>query len=347
MKFKNFLIEMTPPLDPVHKKEFTKLGKDVKYNTRYPEIFGDKDRVIIPVSGSVKVELEYDLQRRIQRLHDDNPNAVGAINYDNNTVIIAGKNGKNGKTSEITINDLIKKGIKDEKERKLFLGMWEHSAYRKGPKFDNVQIVISRNPCEIGAMSTNVGWKSCMNLYTGSYNKHTRDDVREGTLVAYLVDVKDKNIDYPIGRILLKPYKDKEGKIALNPGTRTYGYFPEKYLKELNKWLDKQQKGVKGEFHRNPKLYDDDEDDVIYKGVKRVLFKKGDRVRCNGVADGNEDTNGKTGTVMIDQKDKNDDAIAVKFDENVDGHRLSGRGIKVKQGHGWNVNATLLEKIKK
>ncbi|QZE57398.1 hypothetical protein MPK71_gp189 [Erwinia phage pEa_SNUABM_1] len=67
-------------------------------------------------------------------------------------------------------------------------------------------ICISMHPYDIAGMSTDRGWVSCMNLKTGSNKKFVKQDIAGGTLIAYLIDPSDKNINKPIGRCLAKPY---------------------------------------------------------------------------------------------------------------------------------------------
>lgn len=70
-------------------------------------------------------------------------------------------------------------------------------------------ICISMHPYDIAGMSTDRGWVSCMNLKTGSNKRFVKQDIAGGTLIAYLIDPSDKNINKPIGRCLAKPYFQK------------------------------------------------------------------------------------------------------------------------------------------
>ena len=70
-------------------------------------------------------------------------------------------------------------------------------------------ICISMHPYDIAGMSTDRGWSSCMNLKGGSNKKFVKQDVTSGTLIAYLIDPQDKNINKPIARALAKPYFER------------------------------------------------------------------------------------------------------------------------------------------
>ena len=77
-------------------------------------------------------------------------------------------------------------------------------------------ICISMHPYDIAGMSTDRGWSSCMNLKTGSNRRFIKQDVANGTLIAYLIDAQDKNINKPVARALAKPYfqHDEHGEVA-------------------------------------------------------------------------------------------------------------------------------------
>lgn len=76
----------------------------------------------------------------------------------------------------------------------------------------NQMVVISRHPYDIAGMSTDRGWISCMNLIAGSNAKYVMDDVRQGSIIAYLVNKDDINLQRPSGRILLRVYRAENGK---------------------------------------------------------------------------------------------------------------------------------------
>lgn len=63
--------------------------------------------------------------------------------------------------------------------------------------------VISRHPYDLAGMSTGRGWTSCQNLDDDSECAYVPKDIKQGTLIAYEVAVKDYNINNPLGRILI------------------------------------------------------------------------------------------------------------------------------------------------
>ena len=76
---------------------------------------------------------------------------------------------------------------------------------------NNQLICISMHPYDIAGMSTDRGWTSCMNIKDGSNRKYVKQDVTSGTLIAYLIDPRDRNINKPIARALAKPYFERQG----------------------------------------------------------------------------------------------------------------------------------------
>jgi hypothetical protein len=133
---------------------------------------------------------------------------------------------------------------------------------REAVKSEHI-VVISRHPYDIAGMSTNRGWTSCMNLNTGQYRKYVPIDIKEGTIVAYVVKQEDKNISNPVGRILIKPFIDSLGsdRIYLVPESYCYGTgvdgfndAVEKWTKEVNASNDLENIAI---FKWNPKFYDD------------------------------------------------------------------------------------------
>lgn len=83
---------------------------------------------------------------------------------------------------------------------------------------NNQLICISMHPYDIAGMSTDRGWSSCMNLKDGSNKKYVKQDVTSGTLIAYLIDPKDRNINKPIARALAKPYFERQGNLKNQVG---------------------------------------------------------------------------------------------------------------------------------
>ncbi len=147
----------------------------------------------------------------------------------------------------------------------------------------NLSVVISRNPYDIVGMSTDRRWTSCMKLPNddpsiypgGAYHQHLVHDIELGTLVAYLIEPIDKNIDRPYARIAIKPYQNIIDKsIMLYPESKIYhdDSLDENIYEEFNKivheFLDKIQDSKEGIFESMPDLYNDSGEKFKFKTNK-------------------------------------------------------------------------------
>lgn len=86
-----------------------------------------------------------------------------------------------------------------------------------------LMVCISNHIYDIVGMSTDRDWTSCMDINEGSNAWYIVEDVRYGTMVAYIIDANDKNIRHPFGRILLKPYHiRRKGHRGFDPAPIVY-----------------------------------------------------------------------------------------------------------------------------
>lgn len=171
------------------------------------------------------------------------------------------------------------------------------------------QVVISRDPYDIAGMSTDRKWHSCMELKNenenyderirntnegGCYRYYVKNDLIEGSLIAYLIDKDDREIEEPHARVLIKPYINRQGdQIFLSPEARVYkddtlidSVLANKFLVIVDDWAKEQQKDLKGKFYANPNLYYDGKssifagkslsiEEAVYKSIKwNTLFKQ-------------------------------------------------------------------------
>ena len=154
-----------------------------------------------------------------------------------------------------------------------------------------LSVVISRNPYDIAGMSTDRRWTSCMRLPDddpsiypgGAYHQHLMHDIELGTLVAYLIEPTDKNIDRPYARIAIKPYQNiKDKSIMLYPESKIYHddsldeNIYEEFNKIVNNFLDKIQDDKEGIFESMPDLYNDSKENFkikTNKNEKSILIR--------------------------------------------------------------------------
>ena len=145
-------------------------------------------------------------------------------------------------------------------------------------KSNNLWIVISNHSYDIAGMSTNRDWTSCMNVIDGDNKEYVDKDIQYGTLVAYIIDKKDTNINRPYGRVLIKPYKlqrkDYQGfeaaPIVYAPEVTVYS--PYIGLRPIRQWLKdicEEIQGGEGMLRSLKQLYNDtfhDKADKEFKG---------------------------------------------------------------------------------
>ena len=107
--------------------------------------------------------------------------------------------------------------------------------------YDNLQVVISRHPYDIIGMSTNRGWKTCVDLndkrYGGKYIYRIEELLKEGCLIAYLIRKDDRNIRNPISRCLINSTKS-QNSYFLSIDSHIYGFELKEFRYFLKKWTN-------------------------------------------------------------------------------------------------------------
>ena len=142
------------------------------------------------------------------------------------------------------------------------LGKSIKSAIKSG----DLWIVISNHSYDIAGMSTNRDWTSCMNIFNGDNRIYVKHDIQYGTLVVYIIDKKDTNINQPYGRVLIKPYKlQRTGHLGTDAAPIVYAPEPTVYspyvgMNPIRDWLkdicQEIQEG-NGKLRSLPTLYND------------------------------------------------------------------------------------------
>ena len=148
-------------------------------------------------------------------------------------------------------------------------------------------MVISKHPYDIGGMATDRSWKSCMNLRGDNEERHyVPIDIKQGTIISYLIQKDDKNIQNPKSRILIKPYINEENSdnilYGIERNSIKYGSSNQKYVKTLISVLDEAQQEKTGVFKIDEDLYSDGETKIIKidaKKIKEVEDKIGGQIK--------------------------------------------------------------------
>ena len=125
-------------------------------------------------------------------------------------------------------------------------------------------IIFSKHPIDVAAQSTNRGWTSCMNLYSGSNMRYVSWDVIEGTMVAYLVSEDDLNINNPVARKSIKPYVNVEDEtnVLYEPESKTYGTAPQGFSARIEELMNQAQPDKRGTFQLVDTLYCDSKSQI-------------------------------------------------------------------------------------
>ena len=185
-----------------------------------------------------------------------------------------------GKLFNMTVEKLKKKG--DEESLKLIQRFeYNRRAFQEDQARNNAisrknkktYIVISKANYDIAGMTSGRSWSSCMSLTSGNGQKYVHCDIKEGTLIAYLVDGDDTNIQRPIARLLIKPfistktYKDYLYVVE----TGEYGTAPG-FSEVVQKMFKEAQPDKAGTYRLNQKLYPDslDREVTLAKKVKVI-----------------------------------------------------------------------------
>ena len=134
---------------------------------------------------------------------------------------------------------------------------------RSGTKAKGKKVVISRHGIDLGGVSTGRGWTSCKNLEGGINSRYVLTEVEVGSLVAYLIEADDLNIQKPISRLSIAVYVNEKDptKILLYPEPRGYGNYNKKdffdfvlkWVKNFNKHLNPSE----GNYKKSDKCYND------------------------------------------------------------------------------------------
>lgn len=108
-------------------------------------------------------------------------------------------------------------------------------------------IVISRHPYDVAGMSTDRGWASCMDIVDGINREYVLTDVKKGSIIAYLINSTDLNINRPLARILIKPYHQKDNPESLvMMGDMVYGTAPPEFKQQVDAWINSRYNEGKG-----------------------------------------------------------------------------------------------------
>lgn len=180
-------------------------------STKHDEVFarynnGDTkaERIILPLKNVFSATPNKGILEHLAK------HGITVHDYTNNVALQRITTNKGTKVRPIKISKALEMTDAPEELKKAFV----NDGARVRDK--TLQLVISRNPYDIGAMSTNRGWHSCQEipenegelrkLGSDPYFNHIIHEFKHGTLAAYITAKGDDNIDSPMARTLIKRY---------------------------------------------------------------------------------------------------------------------------------------------
>jgi len=241
------LSQIRPFKDAILKGEFKKY---------LDHIFKGEDRIYLPFTSNKEVKVPSTINNYIE--------SKGYSIADYKAGLAVNKKGRLLKIGKL---------LKDEPE--LFK---EFNTSRSGSKKDNLMIVISRHPYDIVGASTDRGWESCLNLDGGSNKHYLHKEIDNGTLVAYVINGNDKNIEKPVCRRFIKQWinvKDKDD-VIIYPEKKVYGTEVPGFRDAVLGWIKTFQK-LKGIYQFNEELYPDNpnkDENIIDENEKFLNSRK-------------------------------------------------------------------------
>lgn len=253
-------------------KVYVKTWRDSGGTNRWSKEFGGKYRVYLPLKldGS-----HYAIKRIVEEVVTKMEATI--VSYKDNTA--KDKHGRETKISKILAIGINKFDLDPALNDK-----YNADPLRKIKDNDNLEemmIVISRHPVDVASMSTGSTWGSCMTIAHKTYTPMNRfnkeipvgtviephdevgaldDDVKQGTIVAYLVKKNDmKTIVQPKARIAIKPFYNIEdpSDIILIPENKIYGLQVPEFKNSVEEWVKTTFAASGYQYIKNPKIYDD------------------------------------------------------------------------------------------
>ncbi len=247
----NFLLEEALPLNTA--KRYVKMGleRNPVTTAKMDVIFNNKQRLYLPVGKKVKSTIEPQIKEFLSSIGYGIKDYIGnlAFKLDN-------------PKREVKIGKLLSQNGKEDL-RNLFLGDPIRELATQQAEYS---IVVCRHPYDLAGMSAGTGresWhSSCLNINGGCNSHYVPKEIKNGTLTVYYIRTEDKNINKPLGRVNVKPYKkeeeldQKDKQKCYFPDTRVYGSFPPDAILALKEWIISWQGDLTGDFYKWKGCYD-------------------------------------------------------------------------------------------
>ncbi len=250
------LFELFEALSPQQKRKVDS-WKANPYPNKLLSVFKNNSRIIMPfVSYSIK------------------PNEqVENFLKSNNYVITNYTKGTCQKPNDKRLFSIGK--ILTKLNNQEILKLYTNDPARNNANSTDSAIVYSIDKYDVAAMSTDRGWLSCMNLDGGEYCHKLKYDIKYGTIVAYLINIEDTDVDHPIARIAIKPFFCEENDdVIWWPEGKIYGSAPKHFLSEVQNWCEINFPIGDNIYIKQPDLYNDDKISVKYRNLSDEQYIK-------------------------------------------------------------------------
>lgn len=215
-----------------HKEVFERQPRKDKnaYRIYLPFETQEKKAVLIPTT----------LQAYLQSAIPNKPYATDAENYMQGLAYeVANPTRKLGIGKMLARSEASEKDAARKTELQVLKKTFDADPQRAATRKADKLIVISRHPYDVAGMSTDRGWKSCMNLVDGVNRRYVLRDVKQGSIIAYLINADDLNVNKPLARILIKPYQEKGNPTNLAMmGDAVYGTAPLEFKSQVDDWIN-------------------------------------------------------------------------------------------------------------
>lgn len=298
MNFRDFfpkhIVSEAISLKQSKKKNLTRKASGAYKINQLKKIFGDKDRLVFPIEVNAEELIKPKDNPLVEKIFDKlHKNFNMTIRTRQDYIRgVAYKILDNEKKQPQKIGKLLNKlGQQGDEDAKQLFEAFRDDPERSAKNASKFFVVISRHPYDVAGMSSDRNWTSCMNLGMkaieykekgkqdqGINARYVPNDIREGSIVAYLVADEDRHpngklaIRRPLSRILMKPHvnNDDSKDFAYSKG-RSYGVTNEAFNDFITVWLTSEvNNDTKGKSYTvAPGLYNDADTPVNFKKDKR------------------------------------------------------------------------------
>ncbi len=231
--------------EPDLKKRYESLFQE--YKARYD---GDKNayRIFLPL---IQSETKGYIETSIENLLNQNEYEV--VDYSKGICRF------NGAKNPSKIGQVLTRLEKSSPEAKELMKKFVEDPTRKVQNKSDLMVVISRHPYDIAGQDTGRKWSNCMTLGSGENATYLFSDIKEGSLISYLINKNDRNLEEPIANSAIKPFINVEDDtdIILLKDNKTYPQPEPDFERTVSNWLKEVNGNKRGIYCLNKELYDD------------------------------------------------------------------------------------------